>query len=694
MTVEQARKEIAELSEALRRYNHEYFVLASPSVSDLDYDKTFDRLKELEEQFPQLAEPDSPVKRVGSDLSSDLPEAEHTIPVLSLDKAYSTAEIDAWITKTVRAAGRDLSFTIEEKIDGVSIVLYYESGRLSRAITRGNGYVGNDVTANVMTVRSVPLRLTADITVAVRGELYLEKTDFERLNAKMDTPYANPRNLAAGTIRRIKSSEVAGFPLKIFVYGGTLEGVESYLDMIVTLKDLGFRVNEHMGFFSEDGAVPGSGAAERRARDTRAAELGVPGLVTGGFDEIDGYLKEQFERRESLPYEIDGLVIKVNEISVREALGYTGHHPRWEIAYKFDAPEGITTIKAIDVQVGRTGRITPVARVEPVRIGGSTVSNATLHNQDYINLLELCVGDTVAVSKRGDVIPAVERVIEKNESNQTTWKMPDSCPSCGNPLVVRGAHHFCRNFECPAQVRGRLYFFAGKGQMDIDNLGPETLDTLISNGSIKRPEDIYTFDYDTLNGLPGFGEKKVSLLKKGVEESRNRPFHTVLPSLGLPELGPNVTELLIEAGYRDIESLYAAADENDVASLTAIPGIGEKTAAAVISELKRPEVRKTIAALRAEGLSFSETEENKAEDERLAGQTWCVTGSFDHFKPRDLAMEAVKRLGGRAVSSVSGSTTHLLAGKGAGSKLDKAKELGVTIVSEEEFLRLIGETDG
>lgn len=724
MTVEQARKEIAELSEALRRYNHEYFVLASPSVSDLDYDRTFDRLKELEEQFPQLAEPDSPVKRVGSDLSSDLPEAEHTIPVLSLDKAYSTAEIDAWITKTVRAAGRDLSFTIEEKIDGVSIVLYYENGRLSRAITRGNGYVGNDVTANVMTVRSVPLRLTSDVTVAVRGELYLEKADFERLNAKMDTPYANPRNLAAGTIRRIKSSEVAGFPLKIFVYGGTLEGVESYLDMIVSLKDLGFRVNEHMGFFSEDDEVPGqstpeqplSGSrgsgvsafeqtvppqraherrtAERRTAERRAAEPGIPGLVTGGFDEIDGYLKEQFERRESLPYEIDGLVIKVNEIAVREALGYTGHHPRWEIAYKFDAPEGITTIKAIDVQVGRTGRITPVARVEPVRIGGSTVSNATLHNQDYINLLELCVGDTVAVSKRGDVIPAVERVIEKNESNQTTWKMPDSCPSCGNPLVVRGAHHFCRNFECPAQVRGRLYFFAGKGQMDIDNLGPETLDTLISNGWIKRPEDIYTFDYDTLNGLPGFGEKKVSLLKKGVEESRSRPFHTVLPSLGLPELGPNVAELLIDAGYRDIELLYAAADKNDVASLTAIPGIGEKTAAAVISELKRPEVRKTIAALRAQGLSFSETGEKETGDDRFAGQTWCVTGSFEHFKPRDLAMDAVKRLGGRAVSSVSGSTTHLLAGKGAGSKLDKAKELGITIVSEEQFLRLIGETDG
>ncbi len=675
LTQGEARREIAELSKALRKYNHEYFVLAKPSVSDREYDSTFDRLKELEKQFPDLAEPDSPVKRIGSDLTSNLPEASHTIPVLSLDKAYTAGEINAWFSKTARSAGRDLTFTIEEKIDGVSIVLYYESGSLIRAITRGNGYVGNDVTANVMTVRSVPLRLQEEVTLAVRGEIYLEKADFETMNSNMETPYANPRNLAAGTIRRIKSSEVANIPLKIFVYEGFFEGVENYIEMLAYLSKLGFRLSGNIGYFSKQGAEP---------------EESIPGMTAGSFEDIDAYLRRQYERRDSLAYEIDGLVVKVNEMRVREDLGYTGHHPRWAIAFKFDAPEGITTVRAIDVQVGRTGRITPVARVEPVTIGGSRVSNVTLHNQDYIDLLELCVGDTVAVSKRGDVIPAVERVIEKNESNITTWKMPKDCPSCGSSLVTRGAHHFCTNVECPAQIRGRLYFFVGKGQMDIDNLGPETLDTMISRGWIKRPEDIYSFDYGALTELPGFGEKKVSLIKKGVEESRSRPFRTVLASLGLPELGPKVCELLIDAGYRDIDTLFSLSDSDNAEAFTAIDGIGEKTAASIITELKRPDVRQTVEALRAAGLSFSEApRENEKQNTPFAGQTWCVTGSFESFNPRDRAMEEVKRLGGRTVSAVSGKTTHLLAGENPGSKLEKAKELGAHIVTEEQFLELI-----
>lgn len=675
LTQDEAQQEIAGLSEKLRRYNHEYYVLANPSVPDHEYDRIFDRLKALEERFPDLAEPDSPVKRIGSDLTSNLPEASHTIPVLSLDKAYTADDIGAWISKTAKAAGRDLTFTIEEKIDGVSMVLYYESGTLVRAVTRGNGYVGNDVTANVMTVGSVPLRLAAPVTMAVRGEIYLEKADFETINRSIETPYANPRNFAAGSIRRIKSSEVSKIPLKIFVYEGFLEGVHSYIEMLAMLRRLGFRVGGNIGYFSKEGAEP---------EDT------IPGLTAGSFEEIDAYLRKQYERRDSLAYEIDGLVVKVNEMQVRETLGYTGHHPRWAIAFKFEAPEDITTVQAIDIQVGRTGRITPVARVAPVTIGGSRVSNVTLHNQDYIDLLELCVGDTVAVSKRGDVIPAVERVIEKNESNTTTWKMPEDCPSCGNPLSVRGAHHFCTNLECPAQVRGRLYFFVGKGQMDIDNLGPETLDTMISRGWVKRPEDIYSFDYDTLTELPGFGAKKVSLIKKGVEESRSRPFRTVLASLGLPELGPKVCELLIDAGFNDIDTLFSRSDSDDTEAFTAIDGIGEKTAMSVILELKRQDVRKTVEALRAAGLSFSEEPRDRnSHDTPLAGQTWCVTGSFENFTPRDRAMEEVKRLGGRTVSAVSGKTTHLLAGENAGSKLKKAKELGIDIVTEEEFLKII-----
>ena len=674
--VDDGRNEIRDLSVLLRKYNYEYHVLNAPTVSDREYDRLFDRLRELENKYPDLIEPDSPGKRVGSDLTSDLPDAPHTIPVLSLDKAYTADEIDKWISKTIKAAGTDLTFTIEEKIDGVSIVLYYEEGLLVRAITRGNGFVGNDVTANVSTIRSVPLRLRENATLAVRGEIYLPVARFTELNSKLDTPYANPRNLAAGSLRRIKSSEVAGIPLDIFIYEGFLDGVRDHVEMISLLGELGFKMNPNTAFFSEIGAV-------------RAGE--ASGMTVYRFDEISSYLAEASARRAGLPYEIDGLVVKVNEIEVRNLLGYTGHHPRWAIAYKFDSPEGVTSVVSIDAQIGRTGRVTPVARVKAVEIGGSTVSNVTLHNQVYVDLLELCVGDTVAISKRGDVIPAVERVIEKNENGNQTWKIPELCPSCMSKVEKRGAHHFCPNNKCPDQIRGRLFFFVGKGQMDIANLGPETLDTLISNGFIHRVEEIYTIDFEKLVDIPGFGEKKAALIRAGVEESRSRPFHVVLPSLGLPELGPKAAEFLVAAGYGDIDLLFEIADAGDADRLEAIEGFGEKTAASIISNLRDPDVRKTIKALRAEGLSFAESPvEDGGGEKPMSGQVWCVTGSFEHFKPRDRAMAEVRSLGGKVVSAVSGNTTHLLAGTGGGSKLRKAKELGIEVVSEEEFLSLTG----
>ncbi len=671
-----ARKEIKDLSDLLRQHNYEYHVLNSPAVSDLEYDRLFDRLKELEAKFPNLVEHDSPTMRVGSDLTSDLPDAPHTIPVLSLDKAYTAGEINAWIQKTIKAARKELTFTVEEKIDGVSIVLYYENGLLARAITRGNGFVGNDITANVATIRTVPLRLKSEVTLAARGEIYLPIAQFHELNSKMDTPYANPRNLAAGSLRRIRSSEVAVIPLEIFIYEGFLEGVRDHVEMMGVLNELGFRLNSNVGFFSKDGAPP---------------ENPPPWLSVRSFDDIAAYVAEYGERRTALRYEIDGLVLKVNEMNVRNALGYTGHHPRWEIAFKFDAPEGVTKVVSIDVQVGRTGRITPVARVEPVQIGGSTVSNVTLHNQDYIDLLELCVGDTVAVSKRGDVIPAIERVVEKNETGNRTWGMPELCPSCKSSLIKRGAHHFCANGGCPDQIKGRLFFFAGKGEMDIANLGPETLEALISRGWVSRPEDIYSFNCERLVELPGFGEKKAALIRAGIEESRERPFHVVLSSLGLPELGPKVALLLVAAGYGDIDVLFEIADSFDTERLTAIDGIGDKTASSILRSLQDRDVRKTIEALRREGLSFSESASSADSPEKpLSGQVWCVTGSFEHFKPRDLAMDEVRKLGGKVVTAVSGNTTHLLAGPGGGSKLRKAEELGVTIVTEEEFLALTG----
>ncbi len=654
-----------------------------PSVSDKEFDRLFDELVSIEREHPELVTPDSPSHRVGSDLSSDFPEVEHSLPVLSLDKAYEADELRRWIERLISNTGRELSFVLEEKLDGISIVLYYEGGLLRRAVTRGNGFVGNDVTANAKTIQTIPLSLPDPVDIAVRGEIILPISEFDAINRTMETPYANPRNLAGGALRRIKSSEVAAVPLKMFAYEGYFDGQpETHHETLARLVELGFTVNDHLGFFGEN-------------RDFARVRNIFPSVTVGGFAAIPAFVESETRQRTSRPFEMDGLVVKIDEIPVREELGFTGHHPRWAIAYKFEAPEASTRVKAIDVQVGRTGRITPVARVEPVTVGGARISNVTLHNQDYIDGLELSVGDTVAISRRGDVIPAIERVMEKNEDSAPVWQMPETCPTCSTRLVRDGAHHFCRNFDCPDRRRGRLYFFVASGQMDIDNLGPETLDTLYREGYVTDVVDIYTFDYDRLNGMQGFGEKKISLLKEGVERSRGRPFRVLLPSLGIPELGPKATELLLDAGYSSIDQLLELADDANLAALTSIKGLGEKTAQVILGELSNPGLREEISRLKDAGLHFEESERERprqapAGERIFEGQVWCVTGSFDSFKPRSRAMDEVKRRGGRTVSDVSGSTTHLLAGEAGGSKLDRARELGVTIVSEKEFLELLG----
>ena len=669
MTKNEAQKRAAELSQTLRDLQRAYFVESRPLVSDAEYDRLFDELVSLETGFPELAKPDSPTRRVGSDLTQELPEVAHTLPVLSLDKSYTADELSAWIGKTARNAGRDLSFVCEEKIDGASIVLYYEEGVLARAVTRGNGLVGNDVTGNVKTIGAVPLRLARPLTLAARGEVFLARSLFESINSKLEEPYANPRNFASGTLRRVKSSEVAGIPLSIFVYEGFLqEGSvqnppSTHHQTMELLQELGFRLNPHTGFF------------------TRAAD-------------IVEFIETERRQRRDLDYEIDGMVVKVDELAAREALGYTGHHPRWAIAFKFESPQGVTTVKAIDVQVGRTGRITPVARVEPVKLSGATISNVTLHNQEYVDLLELAIGDRVAVSRRGDVIPAVERVLEKNESGASTWKLPPACPTCGTALVKQGAHHFCPNEDCPDQVRGRLSFFVGRGQMDIVGIGPETIEVLLKNGLVKDVADLYSFDPDKLLELDGFGEKKVAQIRAGLARSLGQPFHVVFPSLGIPDIGSKVAELLVEAGYRDIDSLLAIADEGKADPLLEIHGIGERTADTLIRELGRPQMRARIERLRKAGVQFSEPEAAGGQSDMpqvFAGQTWCVTGSFESFTPREKALEEVIQRGGKAASSVTSATTHLLVGASPGaSKLEKARKVGAQQVSEKEFLALIG----
>ena len=681
MTIEEAAKELLELKGLLLRYQREYYVEGRPSVLDLEYDKLFDRLLSLEKKFPNLVTPDSPSHRVGSDLDASFPEVSHTLPVLSLDKAYSANEVLAWIRKLEAGSGRRLTFVLEEKIDGVSIVLYYEKGFLARAVTRGNGYVGNDVTANVKTIRSIPLTVDRTEDFAVRGEIFLPLDRFEKLNAEMETPYANPRNLASGSLRRNKSSEVAKIPLGILVYEGFFPSsvpLRSHWDVVNELARLSFPMNSRSLLL--DPAL--------RPKDSQA-DLGIEDRVYP-VEDLDSLIERFTRERDDLTYQIDGLVFKVNELDVREVLGYTGHHPRWAVAYKFESPEGLTRVLKIEIQVGRTGRITPVARVEPVQVGGATIVNVTLHNQDYVNALELSEGDLVAVSRRGDVIPAVERVVEKNEGGKL-WKIPELCPSCGTTLVDRGAHRFCPNSSvCPDQRKGRLIFFAGKGQMDIENLGSETIDFLWTEGFVKDLPDLFRIPYEKLKDYPGFGEKKVELIRQGVQKSLNRPFEALLPSLGIPEVGTKATEVLVAGGYDSVEKLFDVADRKDLPALTELHGIGDKTAERIIEEFSRPELRALVAELKSLGLKFqASVREAFGLPKVFEGQSWCVTGSFEHFKPRDLAMEEVKKRGGKVVSSVSGATTHLLAGDGAGSKLEKAKSLGVAIVTEEKFLKLL-----
>jgi DNA ligase (NAD+) len=669
--------EIKTLTEKLLLYQHEYYVLNRPSVSDSFYDSLFDRLLFLEKKYPSHASGNSPVKRVGSDISAELPEVKHTIPVLSLDKLYTVDELNKWIEKLEKNSGSETVITIEEKIDGISIVLYYEKGILKRAVTRGNGVTGNDVTNNVMTIGSVPLRLGEPVDAAVRGEIYLPLKNFNEINDLLDVKYANPRNLAAGTIRRLKSSEVKKVPLNIFVYEGFFPDISlnNYHEIRHKLQQLGFRTNKRIKAFTDSGA--------------KKNEIGKI-IPAGNLSEIIPYIENAIEERKSLDYEIDGLVVKLNNIESRNALGYTGHHPRWAVAYKFESSEAESVVKSIDLQIGRTGRATPVARIEPVEISGSVVSNVTLHNQDYINFLSLAPGDRVTVSRRGDVIPAIENVVDKNSKDELAWKMPETCPFCGTKLETEGAHSFCKNRSCPERVKGRILFFASRDQMNIENLGIETIELLAREKIVTDFYDIYEKDMGQLENYEGYGAKKINLIKTGIENSKKNSFQTVLSSLGIPDIGPKVSELLIKSGYNSIEKIFDLAQTRNNDLLLEINGIGVKTAESFFKYFNDQETINTIIRLAKNGLSMSESvPEESSEEQIFRGQYWCVTGSFEKFTPRSIAEEIIKKRGGSVAGQVSGKTTHLLCGASPGSKYDKALELGVEIVTEEAFLKLI-----
>ncbi|MCG8568950.1 MAG: NAD-dependent DNA ligase LigA [Spirochaetes bacterium] len=672
------KKQIENLREQLNKAQHAYYVHSQPIMNDGEYDKLFDQLLALEEQYPQFSDPNSPTVRVGSDIDQSLPEKPHTIPVLSLDKCYNSSDLAEWIEKNEKKYPGQIDLTVEPKIDGSGVVLYYQKGQLVSALTRGSGYIGNEITENIKTIHSVPLKIDYQGDLAVRGEIYIKVDEFHQFNQKYaDGLYANPRNLASGAVRRQKSKEAALFPLNIFVYEGYFSDkvFSDHLSNLIYLKELGFPLNDHIAYFSDHGK-----------KDILPFAQGIQGEL----DAIEGYLQQMTEARKKLAYEIDGLVIKINELRIRDELGFTSHHPRWAIAYKFEAPQAETEVVSIDIQVGRGGRITPVANLKPVKLSGSTISRATLHNQDYINAVGVNIGDRVTISKRGDVIPAVEEVLEKGKS-AGSFQLPLSCPSCQTSLIEDGAHLFCPNIDCSQRVLGTLKHFVSKGQMDIETLGDKTIDFLFTQQLVSSIPGIYQFDYQKLLDFEGYKEKKIQNIIDSVSHSKEKPFSTVLSALGLKDIGSKVSELLAK-NFLNIDEIIKIANKNDPLIFSSIDGIGELLAQTIIEHFNNSQVIQLISDLKNAGLCF-ELKENpqqlNTQDLFLSETKWVVTGSFENFKPRDKAKDIIKQYGGEILSAVSSKTSYLLCGSDAGSKLKKAQDLGISIIDEKRFLEII-----
>lgn len=716
-----------ELAQKIEHHNYLYYVLNKPEISDAEFDDLFNQLKSLEEKYPELTLPYSPTKRVGSDLSNKFEKVKHTIPVLSLDKAYSLAEVVSWALKILEV-DRNATFSCQEKFDGVSIVLYYKSGILSRAVSRGDGFIGNDITENCKTIKSIPLNLKTDISIVVRGEVYIDIESFNKYNEKFPLEYANPRNFAAGTLNRIKSSEVANIPLKFFAYDAIIEDFKDEIvnpefdiksinddkSMISLIKYLGFTVSNNTYFFPDDNFDTFSKVNtkqetlfdidekssnliknedsldevfEQLDKDIDLSSIGIDKAQQISYT-IESWINKFTSMRKSLPYQIDGVVFKVNQFKTREKLGYTGHHPRWAIAYKFEAPKGETKVKDVVWQVGRGGRLTPVAILEPVSLAGSVVSRATLHNIDYIKMLDLKINDKVSISKRGDIIPAVEEVLEKDE-NGIEIQIPSLCPSCGKPVRFEAPIVYCDNDSCPARLTEQLKYFASRDCMNIENLGEETIDLLVQNNIIKDFPDIYKFDPSILSRFEGYGDKKIALIRDGIEKSKKNDFETLLYSLGFKDLGKQTARLLIKAGFNSAKKLIDASKTKDDTIFSTISGIGEKTSALFVKHFSSDRFKYLMDEFEKLGFNLEMPERIQNESNTFSNTSWCITGTLKSFENRELAEAEIEKRGGKVLSAVSSRLTYLVCGENPGSKLQKAKELGVKILSEDEFLQML-----
>lgn len=652
-----AKKRIDELVELLNYHSRLYYVENRNEISDYDYDMLQNELKELEKNYPQFLRPDSPTQRVGGEAVSQFEKVEHTVQMGSIQDVFSFEEVRRFVD-TVRETIPAPAFVVEPKIDGLSVSLEYHDGEFVIGSTRGDGFVGENVTQNLKTVRSIPLSLPEDLPLLeVRGEVYMPRGVFEDLVKKQEEndeqPFKNPRNAAAGSLRQKDPKIAASRKLDIFVFNvQRIEGREltAHKQSLDYLKSLGFKT------------IP----------DYKRVSTA---------DEIIARIEEIGEARYTLPFDIDGVVIKVDDFAQRETLGYTAKTPKWSVAYKFPPEEKNTKLLDIELNVGRTGAVTPVAVFEPIMLAGTEVARATLHNRDFIAEKNVNIGDLITVRKAGDIIPEVLCVAEKR--SEGCFEFPDTCPVCGAPLVKSEdeAAVRCSDIDCPAQIFRRIVHFASKGAMDIDGLGPAIVRALLDNGLITSVADLYTIKKADLLELDNFKEKSAENLINAIEKSKAQPLDRLVFALGIPNIGQASAKLLCDK-FGDLDNICAASEEE----IADIEGFGDIMASAVTKELAEPHMRELIAKLAECGVN---TKYQKVQvDSRFEGKTFVLTGTLPTLK-RAEAKALIEKYGGKASGSVSKKTAYVLAGEEAGSKLDKARSLGIEIITEEQFLDMI-----
>ena len=663
-------KKIEALREKIRYHEHRYYVLDDPEISDAEYDKLINALKKMEGEHPELITPESPTQRVGGKPREGFVKVAHSSPMLSLDNAYSEEELRDWERRVQELSGRSVvEYVCELKLDGMSLAVIYEGGLLERGVTRGDGSTGEDVTLNVRTVRSIPLHVAGaklkkaglPASFEVRGELLMPRAAFRAMNEAREAQglptFANPRNFAAGTVRQLDASVTAQRRLEYFAYQLLKDG-RTYFDRhskaLTALATAGFKVNSNH-------------------------------KLAKNLEEVWRFIQQWEEKRDGLPYEIDGIVIKVDRIALQNELGFTGKAPRWAIAYKFPARGGITQIEGVLVTVGRTGKLTPTAMLKPVGIGGTTVSRATLHNMDFIEKLGVKIGDWVEVERGGDVIPKVTRVVEDKDHPRGTkvFHMPKSCPECGGHIVrTEGeADHRCVNANCPAKLRESVLHFASRNVMNIEGMGDVMVNQLTERGLVKSVADIYSLSKEKLLSLERMGEKSAQNVLDEIEGSKNLPLERVIYGLGIRFVGERTAEFLAEH-FGSMDALMKASLEE----LQEVNEVGPRIGQSIVEFFAEAKNRELVERLRQAGLTLKGVKKERGT--QLAGTTFVLTGTLARHT-RDEAKKLIEDAGGKVSGSVSKKTDYVVAGEEAGSKLDKARELGVAVIGEEEMEELL-----